>query len=147
MGNSLSFRTATNGGTLGRRSFHSSLAVAAAGIALRPETAVARPRRLPPLLVLTAADFEPLIGARFELLGCGHNGACLWLESATEIGRRGLGGPSGRAPFSLVFTGSPDGPRDQATYRLLHPVAGEVTLLLVPVDRPGKVPRFEAVVG
>ena len=106
-----------------------------------------RPRRLPPLIVWTAADFEPLIGARFELVDCESPGAGLWLESSTEIGRSGLGGPSGRAPFSLVFAGSPDGPRDQETYRLMHPVAGEMTLLLVPVDRPGRVPRFEAVVG
>jgi hypothetical protein len=99
------------------------------------------------MIVWTAADFEPLVGARFELVDPEHFGAGLWLESATEIGRSGFGGPSGRAPFSLIFRGQADGPDDQAVFRLRHQVAGEMTLLLVPVDRRDPEPRFEAVVG
>ena len=108
---------------------------------------MARPRLLPPTIVWTAADFEPLVGERFELVGRDHRGAGLWLESVTEIGPPGRGGPSGRAPFSLIFRGRPDGPDDQDVYRLRHPAAPDMTLLLVPVGRRGAMILFEAVVG
>lgn len=132
---------------MARRGFMRSLVAATAGVILMPRRTGARWQRFPPQIVWAASDFEPLVGARFELVGDGPHSEVLWLESVTEVGRPGAGGPSGRTPFSLVFTGRPEGPRDQATYRLRHPAAGETTLLLVPIDRSGNVPRFEAVVG
>jgi hypothetical protein len=130
-----------------RRTFMASLTAAVPGFLLRPRKAGAWPGRLPPQIVWTAADFEPLVGSRFELIEADADGDCLWLESVTEVGRPGLGGPSGRAPFSLIFKGRPNGCREQASYRLRHPTLGETTLLLVPVDRPGREPLFEAVVS
>lgn len=135
------------GQRLARRTFTKFLFAAAAGAVLAPRSGIAARRRLPPQIVWAATDFEPLVGSRFELADSAMPGDCLWLESVTEVGRPGFGGPSGRAPFSLEFTGRPEGPRDQATYRLRHPVAGEITLLLAPIDRPGDVPRFQAIVG
>ena len=129
---------------LARRTFAKTLLAAAAGAALAPRCGFAGHRRLPPQIVWAANDFEPMVGSRFELLDASPPGGFLRLESVTEIGRSGYGG---RAPFSLEFTGRSAGPRDQATYRLRHPVAGEINLLLVPVDLPGSVPRFQAVVG
>jgi hypothetical protein len=130
-----------------RRTFLASLTAALPGFLLRPRRAGASSGRLPPQIVWTAADFEPLIGSRFELLEADRNGGYLRLESVTEVGRPGLGGPSGRTPFSLIFKGRTDGPRNQATYRLRHPTLGETTLLLVPIYHAGRAPRFEAVVG
>ncbi len=132
---------------IARRAFVRSMVAAGAGVLFVPRRVAAGLRRLPPQIVWTASDFVPFVGARFELVGDGSLGESLRLESVTEIGRPGAGGPSGRTPFSLVFTGRPEGPHDQATYRLRHPLAGEMTLLLAPIDRPGIVPRFEAVVG
>jgi hypothetical protein len=130
-----------------RRTFLASLTAAVSVFLLRPRPARARRLSLPPQIVWAASDFEPLVGSRFELIDWGSGGEYLRLESVTEIGRPGLGGPSGRAPFSLIFKGHPDGPRDQETYHLRHPTLGETALLLVPVYHAGRAPRFEAVIG
>lgn len=130
-----------------RRTFLASLTAAVPGFLLWPRKGWARSRRLPPQIVWATSDFEPLVGSRFELMDWGSGGEYLRLESVTEVGRPGFGGASGRAPFSLIFKGRPDGPREQAIYRLRHPNLSETTLLLVPVDRPDHEPRFEAVVS
>ena len=130
-----------------RRTFLASLTAAVSGFLLWPRKGWARSRRLPPQIVWAASDFAPLVGSRFELMDWESGGKYLRLESVTEVGRPGLGGPSGRTPFSLIFKGCADGPRNQENYRLRHPTLGETTLLLVPVDRPKREPRFEAVVG
>jgi hypothetical protein len=55
----------------------------------------------------------------------------------TEIPRE----PGGRAPFSLVFTGGPEPPLPQRTYRVEHERLGAMEIFLVPIA-PG---RYEAV--
>jgi hypothetical protein len=97
-----------------RRTVLASLAATITGLLLRPRRAGASSGRLPPQIVWAASDFEPLVGSRFELVDWESGREYLRLESVTEVGRPGLGGPSGRAPFSLIFKGRADGPRDQA---------------------------------
>lgn len=132
---------------VGRRAFVASMCAAAAGSVVTAGGLSRRSGRLPPQVVWTASDFEPLVGTWFEVVDPVHTDGRLRLESVTEIGRPGAGGPSGRAPFSLVFTGRTDGSRDQATCRLRHRTAGDMTLLLVPIGGTATTIRLEAVVG
>ena len=49
-------------------------------------------------------------------------------------------------PFALTFTGPPDRALRQQTYRLAHPVLGELEIFLVPIgpDAEGRL-TYEAV--
>ena len=147
MGNRLGLHLPDREQLYERRTFLASLTAAFSAFLLRPRLISAQSRSLPPQIVWAASDFEPLVGSRFELVDWESGGEYLRLESVTEVGRPGFGGPSGRAPFSMIFKGRPDGPRDQETYRLRHPTLGETALLLVPVYHKGRAPRFEAVIG
>ena len=147
MGGGVSSRTAASDRGIGRRGFVSSLVVATAGVALAGGAGGAGAKRLPPQIMWTAADFEPFVGTWFEVVDPAVTDGRLRLETVTQVGRPGAGGPSGRAPFSLLFAGDTDGLCDQATCRLRHRTAGDMTLLLVPVGGSGAISRFEAVVG
>lgn len=86
---------------------------------------------------LTAADFAPLIGERFELLLPDRDPLELRLTSCDELG----GAPEGaRQPFSLIFHG--DFLVPQQIWTLRHPRLGELDLFMVPLGPDG---RYEVI--
>jgi hypothetical protein len=94
------------------------------------------------LEALTAEDFEPFVDQAFDVEVDGP-------QSTVELtlGSVGTLGPSprGRHPFSLLFRGPDEPSFGQGTYRLRHPVFGEIELLLVPVQPWGEGREYEAI--
>ncbi len=94
------------------------------------------------LEALTAGDFEPFVDQTFDVEVNGPESTVeLTLGSVSTLGAS----PRGRHPFSLLFRG-PDAPWfGQGTYRLRHPVFGEIELMLVPVQPWGAGREYEAI--
>jgi hypothetical protein len=144
-------------GLIARRSFLRRAALAAAlpaATAARPARAAERPTPSPRagrgrtrLEALTRDDFVPRIGATFRIEREGGRPLHVRLAEATDLGVRAGGAPMGRAPFSLAFEGAPGDRLAQGTYRVALGALGTFALLLVPVGRPGRVVRYEAVFG
>ena len=86
---------------------------------------------------LTAADFEPLRGDRFQIAPDDASPFEVGLVDVTEIARE----PGGRAPFSLVFQGGPNPPLPQGIRRVEHDELGAIEIFLVPIASD----RYEAV--
>jgi hypothetical protein len=82
---------------------------------------------------VTQEFFAALVETTFETGG-------LRLQ-LVEVSALGAGRPGGRAPFSLIFRGSP-GLR-QGTHRLQSERAGEMEIFLVPIG-PG---QYQAIFG
>jgi hypothetical protein len=89
---------------------------------------------------LTAADFEPLVGERFDVVGA-EPPVALELTEVAESARA----TDGRRGFSLLFAGPTDVRLEQGTW-LLHVLGlGELAIFLVPVHAPEGVAAYEAV--
>ena len=89
---------------------------------------------------LTADDFAPLVGERFELLLPEGEPLELRLTSCDELG----GAPEGaRRPFSLIFHGDRLVP--QQIWTLRHPQLGELELFIVPLGPEEGGMRYEAI--
>lgn len=89
---------------------------------------------------LTLEDFEPLIGATFELDNGSETRSAQLLQAR---GGRGGGGDF-RAPFSLIVRAEMAGDYwPQGTYRLRHPTLGELDLFMVPIGPDGEGMRYE----
>jgi hypothetical protein len=89
------------------------------------------------LSTLTADDFAALRGARFRIAPDDTSQFEAELVEVTEIPRE----PGGRAPFSLVFQGSPELPLPQGIYGVEHDALGALEIFLVPIAAD----RYEAV--
>ena len=89
------------------------------------------------LATLFVDDFAALRGDRFRIAPDGAPAFEAELVEVSEIPRE----PGGRAPFSLVFQGSPDPPLPQRIYRVEHDALGAIEIFLVPIAAD----RYEAV--
>jgi hypothetical protein len=94
--------------------------------------------------LLTAEAFQPHVGTQFRVPGV-PEGAELALALA-EIERHPPQPGLEREPFALVFTGPPEAPLDQRTYRLEHDDMDAFDIFLVPIGPgPEGLLRYEAV--
>jgi len=93
-----------------------------------------------PLADLTAADFEPHVGAIFRL-AAGTGDIALKLAEVRRLGQAVREGGA----FSLTFL-SPAGPfLPQAVYPIAHPALGALDIFLVPLGpRDGGI-AYEAI--
>lgn len=93
---------------------------------------------------LTISDFAPRVGERFRIGatedGAGHDAE---LVEVTPVGDGG--GPSGRAPFSLVFRGPAGAVLPQRIYPVEHPQLGSLDIFLVPIGADAAGVRYEAI--
>jgi hypothetical protein len=92
------------------------------------------------LAALSAADFEPVVGDSFGVVGTAPS---LQLElCAVEEGRRRF---DHRRSFSLIFVG-PEAPAlAQGVWPLEHDAFDGLELFLVPIGPGSTGPRYEAV--
>jgi hypothetical protein len=104
------------------------------------------------LTTLGAADFAPLVGTPWRVVGAGPNAAsgpvadlsqplALELVEVTTAG----GGTPGRKSFSLVFRGAQGRPLPQRIYHLEHDTLGSLEIFLVPIRPDARGPLFQAV--
>ncbi len=78
--------------------------------------------------ILTAAEFEPLLGQSLSL-EFGNDTHALELAEV-----RAIQNPSPRAaPFALLLRGPRDNALPQGMYRLHHPAHGAIDLFMVPL--------------
>jgi hypothetical protein len=90
---------------------------------------------------LTAEDFVPLVGARFDVSG---SVPPLVLElTSVDVGKRAF---AERPAFSLLFAGPAEPGLEQGLRHLSHAAfEGGLELFLVPVWEPGAGRAYEAV--
>jgi hypothetical protein len=135
-------------GGVRRRQFMATVAGTAATLGLSGSAASAGAAPLEsltdrdPMANWTVEQFRHMLGDAFFVHASDGQRHALRLAEA-EPGLASAG--RGRAPFSLVFHGSPQGPTQQDSYQLSHPTLGTFTLLLVPVDRQQSATRLQAV--
>ena len=89
---------------------------------------------------LTAADFAPHVGERFELLLPEGEPLGLRLSSCDELGEAPEGA---RRAFSLLFHGDRLVP--QQIWTLRHPKLGELELFVVPLGPDEQGLRYEVI--
>jgi hypothetical protein len=87
---------------------------------------------------LTAADFAPLLGERFELEAPGADPFEITLTSCDES-PGGAGG--GRVPFSLIFHADVLVPQQICSIR--HPKLGDLDVFVVPIEPDARGMRYE----
>jgi hypothetical protein len=86
---------------------------------------------------LTAAEFRPWIGSRFQL------GADALAAELVEVNERQAS--SSRVPFSIVVRGPGAPVLPQGIHRLAHDQLGVLELFLVPLGPDDAGMRYEAV--
>jgi hypothetical protein len=94
------------------------------------------------LASLTAADFRPLLGSRFEIPAGSFETELIEVDDLGAAGSSGL-----RTPFSLVFRGPLEPFVPQGIHRLEHAALGVLDLFLVPIGPDEAGMRYEAVFG
>jgi|SRR6056297_2246286 len=92
---------------------------------------------------LTATDFEALTGQDFRLRQEQMPESAAKLIEVEKLG--GPAGPSGRAPFSLLFACDPDAEPVQAVFDIEHEKLGTQSVFLVPVGKDDRGLLLEAV--
>jgi hypothetical protein len=96
----------------------------------------------------TLATFAPLVGDRFELLGCGSEVTDLTLAEVDEPrpgSNAGAEAGAGRSPFSIVFRGPREPVLPQRIYTFSHEKLGSFELFIVPIGPDDEGMRYEAV--
>ncbi len=89
---------------------------------------------------LTGTDFEPHIGADFDVA---ETSVPLALN-LLEVRKLGTALRDGGA-FALTFRGPLASPLPQAIYPLVHPGLGRLDIFIVPIARQDDGMRYEAV--
>ena len=97
------------------------------------------------LAQLTLDDFVVHRNETFQVSG-GDAALAVLLIEANALGAASAG-PSGRAPFSLVFRGPRDVSLEQRIHRLEHAELGVLELFLVPIGPDALGLRYEAIFG
>nr|DAF83386.1 MAG TPA: hypothetical protein [Caudoviricetes sp.] len=87
---------------------------------------------------LTVADFEPHIGADFDVA---ETPFALHLLEVRLLGTALRNGGA----FALTFRGPQAAPLPQAIYPLVHPKLGRQDIFIVPIARQDDGMRYEAV--
>ena len=90
---------------------------------------------------LTRASFEPHLNTTFRVVHDGEDTFDLELIEVEDKTPTGFPGEQ----FSLLFKGHSDLMLLQQTCTLEHPVMGQVTLFLVPVDQRKDGYRYESI--
>ncbi len=92
---------------------------------------------------ITANDFRPHLGSRFDVTVAESDSVELTLLEATEVGAER---PGHRRGFSLMFGGgSISRILPQRTYTFHHAQLGDFELFIVPRTPQANEPRYEAV--
>jgi hypothetical protein len=90
------------------------------------------------IMAFTLAQFEPLVGAAFDVR-TSHGALALTLAEARTYPRRGL--PDHLpTPLSLIFDGPPGVVLAHDDYLVAHPAIGQAVLNIVPVMPGGGAP-------
>lgn len=92
---------------------------------------------------LTASDFEALTDQEFRVRGEQMPEAAAKLIEVETLGSPA--GPSGRAPFSLLFACDPDSEPMQAVFDIEHERLGTQSVFMVPVGKDDRGLLMEAV--
>ncbi|MDQ3706327.1 MAG: hypothetical protein M3437_14150 [Chloroflexota bacterium] len=96
----------------------------------------------------TVEKFAPHVGDTFQVFYDDTSAVELTLGSAAEIGNesaREWSKSSGRAPFTLVFLGSPQFLLGQGMYRFEHAEMEPFVLFLVPIGPNEQGMQYEAI--
>jgi len=90
------------------------------------------------------ASWVPLVGSQFQV-----GRQSLRLVAVRDLGslRYGDRRLAGKEHFALDFTGAPDAPLASSLHTMEHPQLGRFQMFLSPVDRPGSVLTYEAIVN
>jgi hypothetical protein len=129
-------------GSISRRTFLRSAAAMALLTAVpfaSPGRAAARMRAS-----LTRSTFSPLLGQSFMVTGGGYL-AHVVLAEVNDLYPVVKANDEGR--FSLIFTGSPEGPRLDEIADFHHRDIGVLSMFVTPVGGPAKSHRYEAVIN
>jgi hypothetical protein len=94
---------------------------------------------------LTLADFAPLVGTAFPLVGAGDPPIAFTLAAANDLSGRGSSVPGTRPPFSLHFRGPADPLLPQRTRLLDAGPLGRLEIFLVPIGRDAAGATYEAI--
>ncbi len=96
----------------------------------------------------TVEQFAPYVGDTFRVFYNETSSVELTLGSAAEIGNESAkewSKKSGRAPFTLVFLGSPQFLLDQGIYRFEHAELEPFEIFLVPLGPEQQGMQYEAI--
>jgi hypothetical protein len=91
------------------------------------------------------ATFAEHVGDGFQLQMTGAELVSLSLTQAKPLGNEAGNSASGRAPFSLEFSGPATPVFPQATYRFHHATIGEFDMFIVPLGPADGGMRYEAI--
>ncbi len=96
------------------------------------------------LSTLSMDDFLPHLHTRFTIHLTNGQDYPLELVEVTPLGAALL--PSGRVPFSLIFS-NPDGAAylAQRTYTLQHPAFADLNIFITPIGPHNTAMRYQAV--
>ncbi|HEX8228497.1 MAG TPA: hypothetical protein VF826_04190 [Chloroflexia bacterium] len=100
------------------------------------------------LETFTVERFSPFVGDTFQVFYNDTSAVELTLSSAAELGSesaREWSKSSGRAPFTLLFIGSPQFLLAQGIYRLEHPTLGQVEMFMVPLGPNEQGMQYEII--
>ncbi|HEX8597872.1 MAG TPA: hypothetical protein VF952_05075 [Chloroflexia bacterium] len=96
----------------------------------------------------TVEQFAPHVGDTFRVFYDETSAVELTLGSATELGNESAkewSKTSGRAPFTLVFLGSPEFLLGQGMYRFEHAELEPFEIFLVPLGPDPQGMQYEAI--
>ena len=90
------------------------------------------------------ASWTPLVGSNLQV-----GRTSLRLVAVRDLGSLRYGDRllTGEEHFALDFAGTPDAPLASSLHAIEHPQLGRVQMFLSPVDRPGSVLTYEAIVN
>jgi len=94
---------------------------------------------------VTVQDFAEHLGTSFQIEHLPGRYLEAELIKATSASRRHTRRNSTRDPFSLTLHVAQREAMPQNTYRVCHPVLGQLDLFLVPIGRPTAGTRLQAV--